>query len=75
MRTAGSNSEMLTSEHMYIMNSMFLTSVYRARISAWVDDVETSVCLVLLLEKVPLGCSPMVYPVCPFQLGCASTSQ
>ena len=49
MITAGSNSEMLTSEHMYMMNSMSLTSVYRARISAWVEDVETRVCLALLL--------------------------
>jgi hypothetical protein len=35
--TAGSNSGMLTSDHMYMMN-----------ISAWVDDVETRVCLALL---------------------------
>jgi hypothetical protein len=49
MITAGSNSEMLTSEHIYMMNNMSLTSVYRARISAWVDDVETIVCLALLL--------------------------
>ena len=41
MITAGSNNGMLSSEHMYMMNSMSLTSVYRARISAWVDDVDT----------------------------------
>ena len=49
MMTAGRNSGMLSSEHMYIINSISLTSVYKARISACVDDVETIVCLVLRL--------------------------
>ena len=62
--TAGSNSGMLSSEHMYMINSMSLTSVYSARISAWVEEVDTRVCLALRLYKEPLGCRPIVYPVC-----------
>ncbi len=41
--TAGSNSGMLSSEHMYMTNSMSLTSVYSALISAWMEEVDIRV--------------------------------
>ena len=61
--TAGSNSGMLSSEHMYMINSLSLTSVVciaHASQHGWKKSIPESVWHFGCRRTVPLGCRPIM---------------